>query len=108
MLVYPPEYERRKKKGDKDELSTALSTLLAAASAASIPPGTGTDFHLGTGELFTASKDKTIKIWDLRVCIRWYDVILLTLFSIRRRESVNLRCADTRQQFIHCKFSKRC
>ena len=30
--------------------------------------GGGPEIFLGNGELFSASKDKTIKIWDLKVC----------------------------------------
>jgi WD40 repeat protein len=51
VLLSIPESERKKKR-------TEISTDLTSPN----------DFHLGCGELYTASKDKTIKVWDLTVC----------------------------------------
>jgi len=53
VLLLVPESERKKKKATTE-----------------MPPPTGvsspnSDFHLGCGDLYTASKDKTIKVWDL-------------------------------------------
>jgi WD40 repeat protein len=50
--------DRRKKK----DTDTIDSTPPASATL-----NTTNEFHLGSGELFTASKDKTIKAWDLAV-----------------------------------------
>lgn len=75
ILLVSPESDRKKKKdatappvlsNDPPILPHAPgipSTLSSAGSSAMLV----NDFHLGTGELITASKDKTIKVWDLKV-----------------------------------------
>jgi len=55
----------RKKKDNSSSLSETISPNSAAIIPSATPTSTG-DIYLGTGELVTASKDKTVKVWDLK------------------------------------------
>lgn len=99
VVIALPDSERKKKKDGTPSLSDT-----AAQS-----PAPGNEFHLGSGELFTASKDKSIKVWDLKVfaLLLFFLVVLLTL---NRQASVStpspvilLLCIPynfTREQFL--------